>query len=144
MQAGIYLSKLWFDNDVVRLKIESSDGTSLFCNEAYAGHEDLAQLVTGLSAFKHHMHGGIYDITFGSFGPEYASGAFQARLHYQPLGKILISVRAQSKFQELGIKKVASEATLYLWTEPALLDNFTAELDALSRGKRDDARLVAV
>jgi hypothetical protein len=143
MKAGIHLKKLWFDNDVVRLKIESSDGESLFSNEAYVGHEDLNHLVTGLSTFKHHMHGGIYDITFGSFGPEYASGAFRARLHYQPLGKILISVTAQSEFQQFGIKTVASEATLYLWTEPALLDNFTAELDALRLGKRDDAKLEA-
>ncbi len=55
----------------------------------------------------------------------------------------LRSVRGQSNFEEFGIKTVASEATLYLRTEPALLDNFIAELDALKSGKRDDAKLEA-
>jgi hypothetical protein len=84
MKAGIYLTKGWSDNDVVLLTIESSDGKSLFSNKAYAGHGDLDQLVQELSTFKHHVHGGIYDITFGRFGPEYAAGAFEARLHFQP------------------------------------------------------------
>ena len=140
MKPGIHLSKLWFDNDVVRLKIESSDGKSLFSSEAYAAHQDLDELVEGLSTFKHHVHGGIYDIALGSFGPEYASGGFHARLHFQPRGKILVTVKGQSEFEEFGIKTVASEATLYLRT---LLDTFIAELDALRSGKRDDAKLEA-
>ena len=143
MNPGIQLSKLWCDNDVVRLKIDSSDGKSLFSNEAYAAPQDLDELVEGLSTFKHHAHGGIYDIALGSFGPEYAGGAFHARLHFQTLGQILITVRGQSEFEEFGIKTIASEATLYLRTEPVLLDNFIAELDALRSGKRDDARLKA-
>ena len=141
MKAGIHLTKGWSDNDVVLLTIESSDGKSFFSNKAYAGHGDLDQLVQELSTFKHHVHGGVYDMNFGRFGAEYAAGAFQARLHFQPRGKILASVRAQSEFNEFGTKTVASEATLYLWTEPALLDNFIAELDALRLGKRDDAYL---
>ena len=143
MKAGIHLSRIWFDDDVVQLKIESSDGTSVFCNELYAAHQDLNDLIAGLSMFKHHVHGGIFDIAIGSFGPEYAGGAFHARLHFQPRGKMLITVHGQSEFKEFGSKIVASEATLYLWTEPALLDNFIAELDALRLGKRDDAALEA-
>jgi hypothetical protein len=142
MNPGIHLNKVWFDNDVVQLRIESSDGASLFANEVYAAH-DLNGLVEGLSTFKHQVHGGIYDVALGSFGPELAGGAFHARLHFQSRGKIFVTVRGQSDFQEFGIKTVASEATLYLRTEPALLDNFIAELDALRSGKRDDAHLEA-
>ncbi len=64
MNAGVHLSRIWVDNDVVQLKIESSDGTSIFCNEVYVGHQDLNDLIAGLSTFKHQVHGGIFDIAF--------------------------------------------------------------------------------
>ena len=83
------------------------------------------------------MYGGIYDIRLGSFGPEYASGTFHARLHFQKLSKIHITVKAQSGFEEFGMKHVASEATLYLVSEPIPLDNFITELKALSAELRD-------
>ena len=144
MSAGINFSRIWFDDDVVQLKIESSDGKSVFCNEVYVGHQDLDDLIAGLSTFRNHVHGGLFDIVLGSFGPEYAGGAFHARLHFLSLGKIVVTVRAQSDFQEFGIKTVASEANLYLRTEPVLLDNFISELRALKSGKRDDANVQAV
>jgi hypothetical protein len=143
MKAGIYLNKNWFDEDVVELRIDSFDGNSLFSNKVYIGHQDLKDLIAELSIFKDHVYGGLCDIQLGAFGPEYASGAFHARLHFQQLSKIHITIRAQSEFEEFGIKHVASEATLYLVSEPILLDNFIAELKALSAGLRDEARLEA-
>ena len=143
MKPGIHFRKLCFDNDIVRLRIESCDGKSLFLNDVYADVE-LNDVVEGLSTFKHHVHGGVYDLVLGSFGPEFALGAFHARLHYQPRGQILLTVKGQSEFEEFGIKTVASEATLYLRTEPALLDNFIIELNALKAGKRDDAHLEVI
>jgi hypothetical protein len=143
MTPGIQFTKIWFDIDVVEFEIESSDGKSLFSNQVYVGHGHLNDLIEGLSTFRRHVHGGIYDIAFGSFGPEYASGAFHARLHFQPPGKILVTVRGQSDFREFGMKTVASEATLFMWTEPILLDNFIAELRSLASGKREEAHLEA-
>ena len=144
MKPGISFSKLWFDNDIVDLKIDSFDGKSLFSNKVYAHHQDLENLVAELSTFRTHVYGGIYDIELGAFGPEYALGAFRARLHFQERGIIHISIAAQSEFEEFGIKKVASEATLFLRTEPALLDNFISELKSLASGKRDQANLEAI
>jgi hypothetical protein len=43
-------------------------------------------------------------------------------------------VMAQSKFSEFGDREVASEATLYLMSEPVLLDNFIPALPRLSEG----------
>jgi len=39
---------------------------------------------------------------------------------------------------------VASEATLYLRTEPALLDNFIADLRSLHAEQREEAYLEAI
>jgi hypothetical protein len=144
MKPGIYFTKLWFDDDMVELKIQVSDGQSIFVNEVYVGHQQLADLVTELDRFKTHVHGGIHDIAFGAFGPEYASGAFHARLHFQERGILFVTVRSQCEFWDFAKKNVASEATLYLRTEPALLDNFVEQMGQVSRGKRDDMLLEAI
>jgi hypothetical protein len=94
-----------------------------------------------LEIFKDQIYGGIYDLEFGSFGPEYASGAFHARLQFQDRGKIFISIKAQSKYEDFGKKNIASEATLYLVTEPSMLDNFIVSLKTLNNGNADSAHL---
>ena len=66
------------------------------------------------------------------------------RLHFQKPGKLYITIEAQSGFEEFGIKNVASEATLYLRSEPVLLDNFIVELNGFNAGKRDVANLLSV
>ncbi len=141
MKPGIYINKIWFDDDMVELKIDSTDGASLFSNKIYVGHQAIDELISKLNIFKKQIYGGIFDVEFGAFGPEYASGAFHARLHFQDRGKIYVTIHAQSDFENFGIKKVASEATLYVVSEPALLDNFIAELSALKAGERNDATL---
>jgi hypothetical protein len=110
----------------------------------YVGHQGMKDLIVELSIFKDHIYGGIYDIQMGEFGPEYASGAFHARLHFHQHSKLHITIEAQSEFEEFGTKNVASEATLYLISEPILLDNFIADLKALGAGLRDEAKLEAV
>ena len=143
MNPGIYVKKLWFDEDVVELQINVCDGNSLFSNKVYVGHQELDDLITGLNIFREHVYGGIYNIRFGEFGPEYARGAFRARLHFREHSKIYITIKAQSEFEEFGRQNVASEATLYLISEPILLDNFIADLRALKAGLRDEAKLEA-
>lgn len=141
---GITLTKIWSDDDMVELRVDVSNGRSLFSNEIYVGHEHLTEMVAGLDKFKSHVHGGIFDIELGEFGPEYASGACHVRLHFQERGLLYLTVRSQTDFSDFGKKNVASEATLYLKAEPALLDNFIQNLRALSKGKEESAALEAI
>lgn len=129
---------------MVELRIEACDGTSSFSNKVYVGHQNLSDLVVELNTFKDHIYGGLYDLRFGEFGPEYDSGALHARLHFHDRGKLLISVNMQSEYSEFGRKNVASEAKLYLISEPSLLDSFIQSLRAVSDGHRIDAELEAV
>ena len=144
MKPGITFEKIWFDDDMVELHIHSSNGTSFFTNKVYAAHQTIGDLIVDLDTFKNQVYGGIYDIRLGEFGPEYSKGAFQARLHFQERGIIYVSVNAQSEFEKFGIKQVASEATLYFISEPALLDNFISELKEIEEGRRNDACLEGV
>ena len=108
------------------------------------GHTSFAEAVTDLATFKDHVHSGLLDLRFGEFGPEYARGAFHARLHFPKPGRLYLTCRQQSSFEDFTITKVASEATLYLKTEPALLDRFIDELTEVSIQKRDEAYLETI
>lgn len=143
MKAGIHLTKVWFDDDVVELKVDVSDGNSFFSNRVYVGCPTLADAVAELNVFKDQVYGGLLDIRFGEFGLEFANGAFHARLHFAKPGKLYITCKQQSEFEDFSVTKVASEATLYLKTEPALLDNFIADLRSVHREKREEAYLEA-
>jgi hypothetical protein len=143
-ESFIRICKIWFDVDIVELSIQVSDGQSQFRNRVYVGHEHLENVVNSLESFKSQIHGGIYDIGFGKFGPEYANGAFLARLHYQRSGKINISVHAESEYEEFSDNKVASMVRLYLRSEPALLDTFITQLRAVSRSNDNEAFLECI
>jgi len=144
MERGIRIRKVWFDDDVVELQIDVSDGTSSFSNRVYVGHGQLAETVTQLDAFRGHLYGGLIDVRFGEFGPEYANGAFHGRFHFPKPGRLFITSRQESDHSDFGKKTVASCATLYLQSEPGLLDRFVGELKSLSSRTRDDASLEAV
>ena len=141
---GITFTKIWSDDDLVELRIEVYDGRSLLSNDVYVSHLQLSAVVAELETLKTHIHGGLYDLRFGEFGPEYASGACHARFHFQERGLLYLTVTGQSQFNDFGKKQVASEATLFLKTEPALLDNFIRAMISLSSGSEGSARLDAI
>jgi hypothetical protein len=62
-------------------------------------------------------------------------------LHFRSLGKLYVSTHQQTEFTSFSVGEVASEAKMYLVSEPVLLDNFIAELEGLANGARDHASL---
>ncbi len=144
MKPGIHISKIWLDDDVIELRIAVSDGSSLFSNRVYVGHSALAEAVAGLDLFKDQLHGGLHDLRFGELGPEWANGAFHARFHFPSPGRLYVTCEQESDFEKFGTKTVASRAKMYLKSEPALLDRFVAELQAVSSGASEEARLEAI
>ncbi len=143
MKPGISFTKIWFDDDMVELRIKVSNGDSVFTNDVYVGHQQLMDLVKDMDRFKTHVHGERVKFTTMTSLVRlvlkvHASGAFfYARLHFQERGIVLrYCEKSQSEFADFGKKNAASEATLYLRTEPALLDNFIEELRQISGGKR--------
>jgi hypothetical protein len=144
MKPGIHFTKIWFDDDMIELRIDVSDGVSSFSNKVYVGYATLSDAAVELERFKNHIHGGLLDIRFGEFGQEYANGAFHARLHFYKPSRLYISCKQQSQFEDFTATKVASEATLYLKTEPALLDNFIEEIKKLKERKSEEAYLEGI
>lgn len=144
MNSGIRISRIWSDDDLVELMVQVSDGTSHFANQAYVGHAALADVISKLDRFKNQLHGGLLDVRFGEFGCEYANGAFHARLHFPRPGRLYVSCRQESEFREFGKKTVASSASMYLQSEPGLLDRFIDQLRDLASGASEEAQLEAI
>ncbi len=129
---------------MVKLKVGVSDGASVFVIESYVGYLQFVSVLSELSAFRKQISGGICDIRFGAFGPEYGGGAFEMRLHFAERSRLYITCRLQGDYGEFSVSKVASQAVLYLRSQPVLLDNFIDELKELSENRRLDATLLGV
>ncbi len=126
---------------MIEVVFSFADGQSIFATKIYVGHETLKETVEGLNRFKPQVHGGIYDLEWGVFGPEFASGAARIRFHFYHNARLCISGLVESEFTEFGLKKVASRGELYFYSEPALLDNFIEEMRSLSKGVTDSVSL---
>jgi len=144
MKPSIRFTKIWNDEDMLELRVEISDGCSLFVNQIYVGHHLLSDTVSGLNRFKEQIYGGLFNLRFGEFGSEYASGALDIRMHFRNRGKLYLRIRAQSEFSRFEDQQLSSDATLHLMSEPALLDNFILGLHALSEGGIEQAELEAI
>lgn len=132
------------NDEPILLEISSSDGESVFNHSVYAGFDALKELVKELSIFRSHIHGGLYNIRFGQFGPEYGGGAFEARLHFQPPGRLFVTVKVESEWRPFKKGEVASSAVLYFKSEPILLDHFIEALGQLDSGQESEALLCGV
>ncbi|MFC4699408.1 hypothetical protein ACFO4O_04445 [Glaciecola siphonariae] len=142
MQPSIKFEKIWSDEDITELRITVSNGRSFFSNSVYIGNDHLATMFKDIDSFKSNYYGGIRDIELGTFGREYANGAFHARLHFPKPGNLFISTTQQSEFFDFKGLEVASEAKMYLSTEPGLLDNFLIELKSMSNDNSTTAELI--
>lgn len=127
---------------MIEVTVAVSDGRSLFSTDIYVGHSHLNKIVDELDTFKTHVYGGIYDIEFGCFGPEYASGAARIRLHFHHLARICVSAFTESEYADFSIKKISSRGEVYFYSEPGLLDNFITELRSMSKQQSDEATLL--
>ena len=141
MKSWLRITKRWSDDDVHQISIEVCDGSSTFKNTAYVNLDWFGDVAKDLSTFARQVHGGLYNLRAGEFGPEHADGAFHARLHFPRPGPLYISTCQQSDYVEFKDREVASEARLFLKSEPALLDRFIQELSTVARGDGDEATL---
>ena len=143
MEPGIKFTANWSDEDLIDLHVEICDDVSLFSTTIWVRHQQFRDTVAGLHVFKHQINGGIFNLRFGEFGAEYASGALDVRLQWRKLAKILILVSAQSGFTRFEDRELASEAKLYLVSEPALLDAFIDAFQAPGERSSTEAVLEA-
>lgn len=144
MRRGIEVTKVWSDDDLVELEFRVSDGESLVVNRVYVAHEQLAESAAALARFNDPGNGGEFELSFGVFGPEVASGAFCGHFRYFAPGRLLVTCVQEREFRKFESLNLANSATTHLRSEPALLQRFATELRALAAGMDDEAFLEAI
>lgn len=137
----IRFRKVWFDENIIELEIIAENQFNRCCTNIYIGKIELKELYTELKAFAPKIYGGIFDMNFGKFGPEYAKGAISARFHFQSGGQINITYKSQSDYYTFGKREIADEFLLHLKTEPSLLDKFIKDIPKLLMEDRADIQL---
>jgi hypothetical protein len=144
MKPALLFKREWTDDDMIMLRAEICDSQSLFSTGIYVGFNQLASAAEGLNKFKTHIYGGLFNLRFGQFGHEYASGALDLRFHFVARAKLLVRVQAESEFNVFQGRELASSTTMFLVSEPALLDNFISSFDSFAVGSAAVAELEGV
>ncbi len=144
MKPNIHFTNIWADNDMIELDIKTTSEYSLFSTKVYVGFSQIEKISEELKIFKNHIHGGLYNLEFGMFGPEYASGAFSIRFHFQDRGILHLTVNTQTEYYSFGKKEIADEATMHLKTEPALLDKFINSFKSISYSVGNELELICI
>jgi hypothetical protein len=141
MSSHIRVSERSRDENLLQLQFEVYDGSSTFINSAYADLDWFGTAADELHRFARQIYGGLYDLDVGMSGPEYADGAIAVRFHWFRPTELYVATWQQSSFFEFKGNQVASEASLFLRTQPALLDRFIAELRSAHRQQQEEATL---
>ena len=144
MDPHIAINRKWSDEDVALLSFEVCDGKSSFINEAYVTLDWGNLTANALKTFAQQIHGGLLNLEAGDEGPEYASGVLRARFHFWRPTALLISTWQQGAFFSFKGNEVASEARMFLRTDPSLLDRFIAALPSVDREGSDEVVLQCV
>src|SRR3712207_4452202 len=118
MTHSIRIATIWSDDDVRQLRIEVCDGASTVVSSAYVAPDWFSEAAEALDRFGKQVYGGLYDLEAGRPGPEFADGAFLARLHWYRPTELCISTRQESDYFEFKGRQVASMARLFLRTQP--------------------------
>jgi len=144
MTPRIAITRTWSDNHMAQLAFEVRDGTSVFVNEAYVQLDWGVVTASALRAFGQQIYGGLFDLQAGEEGFEYAGGFIRARFHWYKPDQLLISTRQQGDHFPFKGSKAAANASLFLKTEPALLDRFVTELPSLDAQDGGQATLECI
>nr|WP_314857833.1 hypothetical protein [uncultured Undibacterium sp.] len=146
MEAQILFKRLWTDveDKTTTLEILTSDGHSTFSNQVYLSNKALDHIESEIRLFCDDYYNGIYDLSIGIFGKEYAYGAFLANFRFYEPGRLYISTTQETEFFKFAGDMVAKQAQMHLRSEPALLQNFSAEFTLLIKGTLDEAKLICL
>ncbi len=141
MTTKIEFQKLWVDEKSTSIDVSVFSGTSIFTTNVVTSLDLLLSQTMRLKALGNEIYGGIFDLTLGNFGEEYAYGAVSARMHFTEPGVLSIACCLETEFFVFGKRRVANNARIYLCAEVNSLDIFIFELENLVAEKTQIATL---
>jgi hypothetical protein len=136
MNAGLSVSYLWHDSDVLEVQVIAENADFRGTAAVYVGTGDLHEAAATLLGFPKNQ-GDKREITFGAFGKHSAGGAVHLNFHCRDLaGHATCTAIIESAY---GDQEVAGSATVCVDFDPASLDDFLLQLMAVEGAHRGSA-----
>lgn len=128
MNAGLRVSYLWHDVDVLELCVVAENASFRGTADVYVGTGELLEAAATLSGFPQN-HLDKRQITFGAFGKQSAGGAANLSFYCRDLaGHATCRAIIESAY---GDQEVAGSATVCVEFDPASLDEFLMQFKAV-------------
>jgi hypothetical protein len=125
MSAGLRVSYLWHDNDVLEVRIAAENSEFRGSAAVYVGTGELIAAATKLQGFPRDPSD-KRDVTFGAFGSQSAGGGASLTFYCRDMaGHATCAVVIESGYTN---PRTIANATLCVDFDPACLDDFLAQL----------------
>ena len=125
---GLHVQILWFDADLTELRVHASNNHFAGMADLYINHDELAKLARAFRGFPASTKE-QRDIELGNFNPNNGGGGLRLRLRCTDAsGHVAVDVMLRTDPHHTGRSETAEFSVP---VEPAAIDAFIAELDAM-------------
>jgi hypothetical protein len=128
--AGVELQVVWFEADVIQLRVEAGNGRFAGSTDLCVAKGALARLAAGLHGFPA-SPADLRDFTLGSFDERFAGGG--CRLEWHGAGRwghplLIVELRTEPGTPQSPVEE---RATLALLVAPAIIDRWVEQVQNL-------------
>jgi len=135
---GFQFQLLWYDDQVLQLRITGWNGEFGGAADVYVGVGGLAEAAAKLEGFPIKISD-FRHIEFGGFGPQAAGGAISMHFSCKDgAGHALVEATIESDYAGAS---TAQSAAFFGSVEPTAIDNFVTEVRAMESNRRGEALL---
>lgn len=126
MNAGVSIEVIWFDDDVVKLRVAASNGRFAGSADCYCGHDTISRFVSAACGFPSSCEDRRV-MEIGTFDPSCAGGGTTLVLRcVDRSGHAVVDVIVRA--DPRGAAGLAETASFSFPVEPAAIDDFVTAL----------------
>lgn len=140
---GIEIKRQSRDDGFDSYRALLSDDQCSFNVSMYIAHSSIAALKKQLSDFDVLQCDHDVEFQLGNFDVNVAGGGIRVKISPREKGRIFLKIFAQSEWFEFNGESVKKVSSMYLVTEPVLIDHFISSLNSLHRYETDISILEA-
>lgn len=133
MLIGLELEILWFDDDVISMRVRTSNGRFAGTTDLYVGYDGFKELADAIRGFpKSSVDSREHEL--GTFDSHYAGGGVKIYMHcIDSAGHAAMEITMQTDSRETtGMSGQPESVRLALLINAAEIDDFVADIEKIS------------
>jgi hypothetical protein len=130
---GLELEILWFDDDVISLRVRASNGRFAGTTDLYVGYDGLKELANATRGFpKSCVDSREHEL--GTFDSHYAGGGLKIHMHcIDSVGHAAMEITLQTDSREApGMRGQPESSRFALHVNAAEVDDFVVDIEKIS------------